>query len=78
MSGTVSEVEYNLDDAKKTATLKDWRCHHISVTMEQFMELNIMRKSGNTDVEISFTGPPSDLMPGNEGLKITKTITEGS
>jgi hypothetical protein len=74
VSGVVSEVSYTLDGVTETATLNNFECVHLAITAEQYAALNIRRVSGNTNVNVAFTGAPANLPASLNSIKITKTV----
>ncbi len=74
VAGISSEVEYTLDGKTNKVKLIGFDCMRLDISPEQYEGLNVTWVSGNTGVEVFFTGTPENLNPEQDGIDIIKTI----
>ncbi|MCL1845988.1 MAG: Ig-like domain-containing protein [Defluviitaleaceae bacterium] len=73
---TVSEFTYYHNGETHAARLEDFQWLHLHLTHEQFLELNIVPTSGETNYHIDFYGYDSTGWdPDGDQLEISRTIT---
>ena len=76
LGGLSSEIRYTVDGKVNNVTLSNFQTETVSITKEQYADLNLTLVSGNINARISFYGGAGNLDTSLKTISVNKTIEQ--